>query len=236
MPWTVPAMTAIRAAPIAQREIVVVIRSQRSSVHVALRGLEDARHGGLDLRHVDEHEERDEDEREDPEGEAEHVAGDPDELREARTGPCRRGSPRRLWTCSAAPVSPTGSSSSDSRRSPTISGKSLSRSRMLSRSGTARRSASSVTATTVPRTRIVAASPRPRRVFSMSSRSGNSKTNARKTPMNTRRSASEIENSAQTPSSTATTTSSARTGIVIWTGRWPPAAAPVEAGSLTAPP
>ena len=71
------------------------------------------------------------------------------------------------WTFSAAPESPSHESSSDSRRPSTIDGRSCRKSRAPPTSGTSKSRKNTVTATAVPSTVTVAASPRESRVFAI---------------------------------------------------------------------
>ena len=89
------------------------------------------------------------------------------------------------WTFSAAPESPSQESSSDSRSCWTVSGSSWRKSRTPPTSGTSRSRKSRRTASAVPSTVTVAASPRDRRVFAITKRTGYSKTSARKMPTKT---------------------------------------------------
>ena len=95
-------------------------------------------------------------------------------------------------TFSAAPLSPTASSSSEDRSWSTSSGRSWRKSRTPPTSGTRNNSASRVMPTAAPSTVTVAASPRDRPVLAMTKRRGYSKTSARKIPTKTMRNASAI--------------------------------------------
>ena len=117
------------------------------------------------------------------------------------------------WTFPAAPESPSQEgNSSESRRLSTVAGRSWRKSRTDSTSGTRSTSIRRRTATAVPRTVTVAASPRDILVFAITKRTGYSKTSARKMPTNTMRKVSPIARNATASPATARTASNVRAG------------------------
>ena len=121
-------------------------------------------------------------------------------------------------TLSAALVSPTDDSSSELRSCSTSCGRSLRKLCSPSRSGLRRKSRSSVTAARAPITVTVADIPRPRGVLRSMSRTGPSKTSPRKMPTATIRSVSRIETTAQVRRKRATARSSVLNVRMICSG------------------
>ena len=91
---------------------------------------------------------------------------------EIASGTAAEISSEPAWTFSAAPLSPSHESSSDSRSCSMVVGSSWRKSRTLPTSGTRNSSASTSTARAVPRTVTVAASPRDIPVFAITQPDG----------------------------------------------------------------
>ena len=226
-------MQAIVSAPIAQRETVFVIRSHTSSQRSASSGISMLPTAPLSrsmssrrnrVRKMRVKSSR-------PIEKAEPASPRRAEIASGMVAP-RLSAPD--WTFSAAPESPSQSSSPDERRSATSSGRSCRKSRTLPASGTSRTSASTVTTTTLPRTRIVADKPRPRPVARMKARTGTSKTSARKMPRKTMSSVSRIEMIAAARTAIAAARSSVPTGIGVSTTRRQVVTAPRRSKRLLA--
>jgi hypothetical protein len=108
-------------------------------------------------------------------------------------------------TFSAAPVSPSPDNSSDPRSCSTVAGRSCKKSRTPPTSGTRNSSAITNTASAVPSTVTVDASPRDIPVFAITYRTGYSNTSARKIPTKMIKKVSPIaQNAASTPAAAAT--------------------------------
>ena len=209
-------MTAITATPIAQREIVVVMRSQTLKVVSRDSGGRTLATASLIFGMSTSRKIATKTTVKMPRAKEKTFPATPTSA-ESAVGMVFASCWEPSCAFSAPPVFPSQSSSPESRRFWTSCGRSLRKSLMLESSGTASRSASSVTRMTEPRTRIVEASPRPSGVFAISRRTGYSNTKARNAPTKTSRSASESDRSSQTPSTTAVPTKSARIGTITWT-------------------
>src|SRR5262245_30411802 len=116
-------------------------------------------------------------------------------------------------TFSAAPESPIPESSSEFLSCSTVVGRSWRKSRTPPTSGTRRMRKSTNAATAVPRTVIVAASPRDRCVLLITNLSGYSNTSPRKMPTKTIRNVSPIARNAATSATVATMRITVRIGM-----------------------
>ena len=193
-----------------------------------LPGHEHARQRPLHVRDVGQEEETDEEDREGGQEEPEEAAGDAEHGLDRvghrhcdRLGALPERSRRRRCRRRSRALA-------DSRRLSTVAGRSWRKSRTLPTSGASSRRARSVTAIAVPRTVIVAASPRDMFVFVITKRTGYSKTRARKMPTKTIRNVSPIaQNAARTPIAAATSRI-VRMGSTNSTRRAPPGSMPLK--------
>src|SRR5215207_1096106 len=210
-PCVVPAMTAITTTPTAQRDTAWVTRSHTSSQRVSSPGLSTLASERFRFptsvsrkRHVKS-----------------TVKPATKIVKKSPAMPSRAeiASGTDAATFSApdcrfppAPVSPSQSSSPDSRSCSTVWGSCWRKSRTDATSGTSRRRASTTTATAAPSTTAVAASPRDRPVFAITSRTGFSKTSARKMPRKTSRKVLPMATNAAIRPMAAAATSTVRIG------------------------
>ena len=133
-------------------------------------------------------------------------------------------------TFSAAPLSPSQESSSDSRNCSTIAGRSWRKSRTDPTIGTKNSRAITVTARAVPSTVTAAATPRDIPVLAIRYRTGYSNTSARKIPTKTIRKVSPIAANAASTPSVAATNSTVRIGRNSSTRRDSPGFSPRVSG------
>ena len=161
-----PAITAITTTPIAQREIEVVTRSQTSSQRSSSPGISTLPNARfrfamslsrkMQMKMIVKAMRKPEKKSPAMPSTAEIASGTDDET---FSDPA--------CTFSAAPLSPSHESSSDSRSCSTVCGRSWRKSRTAPTSGTRKSSASTSTARAVPSTVTVAASPRDMPVFAI---------------------------------------------------------------------
>ena len=185
--------------PIAQREIDVVTRSQTPSQRSSSPGISTLPSARLSfptsvsrnrqMKMIVKRRGR----RKEVAGDAEHG---PDRVRHRGRDLLGAG----LHVLGGAAVAEPGRARPESRKLSTVCGRSWRKSRTPPTSGTRNSSATTSTATAVPSTVTVAASPRDMRVFAITKRTGYSNTSPRKMPTNTIRNVSPIaQNAASTP-------------------------------------
>ena len=218
-PCVVPAIAAITTTPIAQREIEVVTFSQTPSQRSSSPGistLASARFRfatslsrNMQMKMIVKQMRK-------PERKPPAMPSTP--AIASGTDAATFSAP--VCTFSAAPLSPSDDSSSDSRSCSTIVGSSWRKSRTAPTSGTRNSSATTSTARAVPSTATAAATPRDIPVFAIRYRTGASNTSARKIPTNTIRNVSPIAQNAPNTASVAATRSTVRIGIssATWRG------------------
>ena len=165
---------------------------------------EDARQRALEVPHVREQEQADEEDREAGEEDGEEAARDAEHRRD-RVGDRGRDllGPVLHVPCRARVAEPRGELVGRAQL-PTSSGSSCRKSRTLPTSGTRKQQSDHTTASAVPSTVTVAARPRDIRVFAITKRTGYSNTNARKMPTKTIRNVSPIAANAASPIAAAT--------------------------------